>query len=114
YLYRKEREGAERPASRPPAAKPRAPQAKERRRAAARERERLREGREAVRRVEAELERATAELRAIEERLADPGFYAPGGEEVGEAVRRHGELRERIAELEAAWEEAVSALEASG
>ena len=117
YLWRKEREGgAERSEPSAPARRV-ASEAKERRREGARQRARLREQREAVRRVEAELERESAELRRLEERLADPGFYAVGGPEVGEAVRRHGEVRERIARLEADWEEAaleLSALESSG
>ncbi len=117
YLYRKERQGGqERPEPAAPA-KGGASEAKERRRAGAQQRARLRERREAVRRVEAELERETAELGRLEEQLADPGFYAGAGPEVGETVRRHGEVRERIARLEAAWERAaleLSALEASG
>jgi ATP-binding cassette, subfamily F, member 3 len=118
YLYRKERETSRRPetaierAPSPPKPSP----AKERRREAARLRETLREHREAVRRVERELDRETAELRRLEERLADPDFYAGGGDEVAEAVRHHGRVRERIAALEERWEraaEALTALEAS-
>jgi ATP-binding cassette subfamily F protein 3 len=119
YLYRKNGEtetvaaprsnGAD--ANVPPAA------AKERRQASARERARVSERRSAVRRVERALDRETAQLRELEGRLADPDFYAGGGEDVAKAVRRHGEMRERIASLEAEWEqtaEALAALEAAG
>jgi len=119
YLYRKERERDDatpqrrgRPEPEPATATVAAPKA--RRQATARERARVRERRAAVRRVERELDRETAELRRLEQQLADPAFYANGGEDVAEAVRLHGEVRVRIAALESEWErtaEALSALE---
>ncbi|MGH2711714.1 MAG: ABC-F family ATP-binding cassette domain-containing protein, partial [Actinomycetota bacterium] len=112
YLYRKNKEtpppeSASRPVA--VAAKP-ATDAKLRRRESAKERASLREHRDAVRRVEREIERETAGLRELEAQLADPDFYARGGDEVGEAVRRHGEIRERISDLEAEWETSAEAL----
>ena len=76
----------------------------------ARERAARKEHRDAVRRVERDLERETTELRELEARLADPAFYANGGTEVGEAARRHGEIKDRIAALEAEWERAAERL----
>jgi ATP-binding cassette subfamily F protein 3 len=117
YRYRKEREAMPNAEQRPAAPVTAQPvEAKQRRQVSARERDRLRERRAAVRRVERELERETAELRRLEEQLADPAFYADGGEDVAKAVRRHGEMRERIASLEVEWErsaEELSALETS-
>ena len=115
YLYRKAKEAPE-PEARAvaPPTRPTS-EAKERRRASAQERASLKEHRDAVRRVERELEREAESLHEIEARLADPDFYAQGGDEVGEAVRRHGEIRERISGLEAEWErfaEALNELEA--
>ena len=51
-------------------------------------------------------------LSELERRLADPGFYSSGGEDVGRAVRRHGELRASIARLEVEWERAAEKLAA--
>jgi ATP-binding cassette subfamily F protein 3 len=116
YLYRKERETA--PAAERKVAtghKSPVPEARARRQVSARERALLREQRAAVRRVERELDRETTELRRLEKQLADPAFYADGGEDVASAVRRHGEVRERVASLEAEWErtaEELSAFEA--
>jgi ATP-binding cassette subfamily F protein 3 len=121
YLYRKEREAAEIPSLPSRRAsdgnRPAPSDAKRRRQATAHDRARIKESRDAVRRVERELERQTAELRRLEELLGQPEFYASGGEEVAEAVRHHGSVRERIAALEREWErsaEALSALETSG
>ncbi|MDP9344076.1 MAG: ATP-binding cassette domain-containing protein [Actinomycetota bacterium] len=124
YRYRKEREaspGAAEPTAgvRPaPGVRPPVPlDGKSRRQATALERARLQEHLTAVRRVERDLDRETAEFRRLEERLADPGFYKTGGDDVATAVRRHGETRERIASLEERWERAteeLSALEGSG
>ncbi|MFN2543193.1 MAG: ATP-binding cassette domain-containing protein, partial [Actinomycetota bacterium] len=119
YLYRKERE-ADPPDAAPSRRdeRPRDPKevagpSKGRRQTSARERARVRQHREAVRRIERELDRETGELRVLEEQLADPGFYANGGEDVAKAVRRHGELRERIASLETEWERAAEGLAAA-
>jgi hypothetical protein len=60
--------------------------------------------------VEHELDRQTAELRRLEEQLADPAFYKSGGDEVANAVRHHGETRDRIASLELEWERATEQL----
>jgi ATP-binding cassette subfamily F protein 3 len=110
YLYRKGKEAPD-PAARPAAVTTRpASDAKQRRRVSAMERASLKEHRDAVRRVERELERETAALRELEAQLADPAFYARGGDDVGEAVRRHGETRERISELEDEWERSAEAL----
>ena len=118
YLYRKEREAS--PAQeerRPRVSRERPPEeAKERRRASAQGRARLKERRDAVRRVERELDREAGELRRLEAQLADPDFYANGGDDVAGTVRRHGETRERVAALESAWErlaEELAALESS-
>ena len=114
YRYRKEQEAGEPEPSGEPA-RPRPPSgAKERRREGARERERVSSHRAEVRRIEREIERATEELRALEARLADPALHAGGGAEIGEAARRHGEVKERIAELETEWERAAGALEELG
>jgi ATP-binding cassette subfamily F protein 3 len=103
YLYRKEREAAPAPPDTAPPPRPRR-DPKERRRLAARERERMRASRAAVRRVERDLENATRDLRDLEERLADPGVHMDPGHDVGAMARRHGELKERIADLESEWE----------
>ena len=118
YLYRKEREDRG-PTEPPPArdATTRTPSAaRQRRQGSARERLRLKECRDALRRVERELEAETAELRGLEELLGKPELHAGGGEEVVNAVRRHGEVRERIATLESEWErtaEELSVLESA-
>ena len=118
YLYRKERESSPQEEQGEDTRHTiSAPAAKQRRQASAKERAKLSERRAEVRRVERELDRAAAELRELEDRLADPEFYADGGEDVAEAVRRHGEIRERITSLEAEWErtaEELSTLETSG
>ena len=112
YLYRKEREAERsgRGQAPPHETKTMVRDSKVRRRESARERAVRKEHRDAVRRVERDLERETAELRRIEEILADPEFYAGGGEDVGKAVRHHGEVRERVAALESAWERAAERL----
>jgi ATP-binding cassette subfamily F protein 3 len=111
YLYRKGKEAPE-PEARPAAVtkKPAASDAKQRRQASAKERANLKQYRDAVRRLEREMEREAAALQEVEARLADPDFYAQGGDQVGEAVRMHGEIRERISGLEADWERSAEAL----
>jgi len=114
YLYRKEREGtAEEPETATAPKAPPAPDAKRRRQEAAQDRARLREHRETLRLVELALEKETAALRTLEAQLADPAFYSDGGDDVAEAVRRHGEVRDRIASLEADWERAAENLSAA-
>ena len=102
------------PAASKPEPGPRASvgEARTRRQASARDRARLREHHEAVRRVEGDLERQTNELRELEKVLANPSFYSDGGEDVGAAVRRHGELRASIAMLEVEWARAAEKLSA--
>ena len=115
YLFRKEREedgpgqGSARGVERGQAS-PREDPAKARRQASARERAVRSRHRAAVRRVERELDRETAELRELEQRLADPEFYRAGGDDVAAAVRRHQEIRQRIAVLEKEWERTAEEL----
>lgn len=92
------------------AGRPRGGAARERRRREAQARARLKDHRDAVRRIEGELERVSAEVAELEERLADPGFYGKGGDEVAHATRRHGEAQARVVELEEAWDRATQAL----
>jgi ATP-binding cassette, subfamily F, member 3 len=115
YLYRKEREPAQ--TAEPESASsfrvaPATSDARARRQTSARERAVRSERRAAVRTVERELDRETARLRDLEQRLADPEFYRIGGDDVAAAVRRHGEIRERIALLEKEWERTAEELAA--
>ena len=114
YLYRKERENV--PEAPPLEAVPAAPRrdAKARRREAAEERARLGATRDELRKIERGIERESAELQRLEQTLADPEFYRAGGQEVADAVRRHGEVRERLAALEGAWEREATRLEEAG
>ena len=114
YLYRKERASASEgePMTAPRTGPPASSDAKIRRQAGARERARLKEHRDAVRRVERQLDLETNELHRLEDELAQPEFYQRGGDEVAEAVRRHGEIRERIAALEGEWERTAEQLAA--
>jgi ATP-binding cassette, subfamily F, member 3 len=115
YLYRKEREPAQTAEPEPASSFRVAPapsDARARRQTSARERAVRSERRAAVRTVERELDRETAKLRDLEQRLADPEFYRIGGDDVAAAVRRHGEIRERIALLEREWERTAEELAA--
>jgi ATP-binding cassette subfamily F protein 3 len=118
YLYRKAKEAPE-PVGRPaPVEATKSPSdAKQRRRSSAKERASLKEHRDAVRQVERALEQETATLGELELLLADPDFYTRGGDDVRDAVIRHGEIKERISALEAEWErtaEALAELESPG
>ncbi len=103
------RRGAERSEASPAGA--------ERRRArqdAAQRREALRPLQQRASTLTRELEGLQAELAGLEQKLADPGLYAPdqGGRLEG-VLRRQGELRRRQVELEERWLEAEEALEAA-
>ncbi|MFN2640329.1 MAG: ABC-F family ATP-binding cassette domain-containing protein [Actinomycetota bacterium] len=77
--------------------------AKERRRASAAERQATTRHRNALRRVEAELETVHDQMRAMEERMADPGFYTSEGDVPG-FMRAYSDAKERIGRLEAEWD----------
>ncbi len=77
--------------------------AKERRRATAAERAETNRRRNALRRVEEKLDAIHAEIRAMEERMADPGFYARE-EDVAAFMRTYNEAKSHIPPLEAEWE----------
>jgi ATP-binding cassette subfamily F protein 3 len=66
-----------------------------------------------LQKLEGELAGVSTELRELDARLADPGFYHAGSEdEVAKLLKRRGELARRVEELESAWIEVTTALEA--
>ncbi|MFY9587221.1 MAG: ABC-F family ATP-binding cassette domain-containing protein [Actinomycetota bacterium] len=77
--------------------------AKERRRASAAERTAANRRRNALRRVEEQLDAVHAEIRAMEERMADPGFYA-NEDDIAAFMRTYSEAKGRVGPLEAQWE----------
>ena len=77
--------------------------AKERRRASASERAVMNRRRNALRRVEERLDAVHAEIRAMEERMADAGFYTKEAD-IGGFMRTYNDAKSRIRPLEAEWE----------
>jgi len=105
--------GASGAAGRVPAA-PEREGGRERRQQAARQRQSLQPLRRAAEREEARCTRFQHELDAVEKALADPGLYAgEDGEELQALLQRQGRLRQELEEAEAAWMEALEALEAA-
>jgi ATP-binding cassette subfamily F protein 3 len=86
---------------------------KDQRREAAEARQRLAPLRRAAQEAEKRVERSAAAARAVEARLADPGLYARGGDEVARLQIELGEARRALAAAEEAWLEAEAALEAA-
>ncbi len=85
---------------------------RERRQEAARQRQSLQPLRRAAEREEARCTRLQHELDAVEKALADPELYtgAEGGQ-LEALLQRQGRLRQDLEEAEAAWMEALEALE---
>ena len=85
---------------------------RERRQQAARQREALKPLRKASEREEARCARLQADLDAVEKALADPALYdqADGGQ-LAALLQRQGRLRSELETAEAAWMEALEALE---
>ena len=85
---------------------------RERRQQAARQREALKPLRKAAEREEARCTRLQADLDAVEKALADPALYdqADGGQ-LAALLQRQGRLRSDLETAEAAWMEALEALE---
>jgi ATP-binding cassette subfamily F protein 3 len=94
-----------------------APNRREQRKQEAEARQRLATSRRPLQnrlqKLESELAGVSAELRELDARLADPSFYHAGSEdEVAKLLKRRGELARRVEELESAWIEVTTALEA--
>jgi ATP-binding cassette subfamily F protein 3 len=86
---------------------------RDQRREAAEARQRLAPLRRAALDAERRAEKAAAAARAVEARLADPGLYARGGDEVARLQIELGEARRALDAAEEAWLEAQAALEAA-
>jgi ATP-binding cassette, subfamily F, member 3 len=85
---------------------------RDRRQQAARLREALKPLRKAAEREEARCARMQADLDAVEKALADPELYAQGhGGQMAALLQRQGRLRAELEAAEAAWMEALEALE---
>jgi len=89
------------------------------RRAQAQEREKLAQARrpmqQRLQKIERELEAQAAELRALDVRLADPGFYNGGAAgEVAAALKQRGVLSDKVARLEEQWLRGQEELERAG
>jgi len=103
--------GASGAAGRVPAA-PEREGGRERRQQAARQRQSLQPLRRAAEREEARCTRLQHELDAVERALADPELYAGAdGGQMEALLQRQGQLRQDLEEAEAAWMEALEALE---
>jgi ATP-binding cassette subfamily F protein 3 len=94
-----------------------APNRREQRKQEAEARQRLATSRRPLQnrlqKLESELAGVSAELRELDARLADPSFYHAGSEDdVARLLKRRGELARRVEELESAWIEVTTALEA--
>jgi len=115
-LIRDRAQGTEAPRGdlRAPAA-PEREGSRERRQQAARQRESLKPLRRAAEREEARCSRLQAELEAVETAMADPELYdgADGGK-LEALLQRQGRLRQELEAAEAAWMEALEALETAG
>lgn len=87
---------------------------RERRQLAARQREVLKPLRRAAEREEARCTRLQAELDAVEKALTDPALYdQTDGMQLEALLQRQGRLRSELETAEAAWLEALEALEAA-
>ncbi|HQT27436.1 MAG TPA: hypothetical protein PLK99_12715, partial [Burkholderiales bacterium] len=64
-----------------------------------------------IEKIEEEMEKLNAETKAIENKIADPAFYAER-DAVKSALLRQAGIRSRLAELEDEWFELNCALEA--
>jgi ATP-binding cassette subfamily F protein 3 len=85
---------------------------RERRQQAARQRETLKPLRKAAEREETRCTRLQADLYAVEKALADPALYDQAdGVQLAALLQRQGRLRSELETAEAAWMEALEALE---
>ncbi len=87
------------------------------RRDAAERRASLQPLRRTARQAEAAAARLAAEQQALDRMLAMPGAFAGGGAALADAMKRRAELARRLAEAEAEWlaaETAIEAVERSG
>ena len=73
------------------------------RRASAAERTAANKRRNALRKVEERLDALHTEIRAMEERMADPGFYTKE-EDIAGFMRTYNDAKSRVAPLEAEWD----------
>ncbi|KAA9130898.1 ATP-binding cassette domain-containing protein [Marinihelvus fidelis] len=91
------------------------PNRREERRLEAEKRQRLKPLTDRVREVEKQLEKLRGELEKLEQQLADEALYTDGArkDELTELVRRQGEARAAIDDLEWTWLEASEKLEAA-
>ena len=96
-----------------------APRGREARRREAQERERQAQSRkpleQRLKKIERELESRGNELKALDLRLADPGFYHAGDRlEVAQMLRQRALLSEQLERLEAQWLSGQEELERAG
>ena len=85
---------------------------KERRRREAEARARTKDLRDRIKKIETELDTLSAEIAEMTRVLGDPESYSQG-EDIASLSRRFERARKRTAELEAAWDEATTTLEAA-
>jgi ATP-binding cassette subfamily F protein 3 len=114
YLSKKE-QSPERPAARmsqAPVDRGSGPKTKEQKRLEAEARSRTRSLRDRVVEIERQLDELGAELQEFQEMFASPEFYMSGAD-VGNLTQRYESARRRAGRLEAAWAEAMEALEAA-
>lgn len=62
--------------------------------------------------VDKELAKYSSELKALDEKLADTAFYEGNPDEVASVLKRHGELRAIVDDLEVEWMDLSEAIEA--
>ena len=91
---------------------------KARRQAAAHQRAQLQPLKKSLRQLEQRIEKGQQSLQALQSKLADGDLYAENaGSELAELLKREGQLKSEVAELENEWlaqQEALDALEAFG
>ena len=70
--------------------------------------------RDQVKKLDRQMARLSAELAVLDDRLADPALYAASRRAEAEKLQHEqGQLKARLADVEAAWLDASEALEAS-